>query len=74
LALVTELTIYVELLGEGVVVWRPVVARREADGTYRLPGKAPEGERWAFPPGARVRCEDAAIADSYELVARELVE
>jgi hypothetical protein len=55
-------------------VWRPVVARREADGTYRLPDEALDGERWAFRLGARVRCGDAAIADSYELVARELVE
>ena len=53
----TTVTVYVELLDEGVDVWRPVEAERENDGVVRLPSVAPEGERWAFPPGSRVRCE-----------------
>jgi hypothetical protein len=54
---VTTVTVYVELLDEGVDVWRPVEAERESDGVVRLPGNAPDGETWAYPPGSRVRCE-----------------
>lgn len=50
-------TVYIELLDEGVDVWRPVEAQWEADGVARLPSDAPEGEAWAFRPGSRVRCE-----------------
>jgi hypothetical protein len=50
-------TVFVELLNEGVDVWRPVEAECEEEGVARLPDEAPEGEWWAFPPGARVRCE-----------------
>jgi hypothetical protein len=49
--------LYVELLVEGVDVWRPVEADRESDGVVRLPSDAPEGKTWAFAPGSRVRCE-----------------
>lgn len=46
----------VELLDEGVQVWRPVVAEVVAGGLHRLtPGRG--GEVWAFPPGSVVRCE-----------------
>jgi hypothetical protein len=34
-------TIYVELLDEGVVVYRPVEATRDPDGELRLPATAP---------------------------------
>jgi hypothetical protein len=54
-------TIYVELLDEGVDVWRPVEADREDDDVVRLPDHAPEGEQWAFAPGSRVRCEQRSI-------------
>jgi hypothetical protein len=53
----TTVTVYVELLDEGVDVWRPVEAEREDDGVVRLHSDAPEGETWAFPPGSRVQCE-----------------
>jgi len=49
-------TVYVELLDEGVDVWRPVVASEIAPGRYLLEGPMPESERWAFPPGAVVEC------------------
>jgi hypothetical protein len=48
--------VYVELLDEGVEVWRPVEAVDDGD-TFVLPVTAPEGEHWAFSPGSRVRCE-----------------
>jgi hypothetical protein len=53
--------VYLELLDEGVDVWRPVQAERENDGIVRLPSDAPEDETCAFPPGSRVRCEHRDI-------------
>jgi len=47
----------VELLDEGVQVWRPVVAEVVAGGLHHLTPEAPGGEFWAFPPGSVVRCE-----------------
>jgi hypothetical protein len=49
-------TIYVELLDEGVTVFRPVTAAGQRDGSFELPLSLPD-ERWAFPPGSRVECE-----------------
>jgi len=50
-------TIYVELLGEGVTVFRPVTAVRQPDGSFELPSSSPPDEQWAFLPGSRVECE-----------------
>jgi hypothetical protein len=49
--------IYVQLLDEGVDVWRPVDAEVLANGNHRLPDTAPEDEKWAFQSGSIVRCE-----------------
>ena len=38
-------TIYVELLDEGVVVYRPVEATPDPDAVLRLQAKAPADER-----------------------------
>jgi hypothetical protein len=65
-------TIYVELLEEGVNVWRPVEARAETDHIFRLPDQAPPGETWRLAPGTRVRCEYRQLADEVALVAVEL--
>lgn len=72
LAVATQ-TIYVELLDEGVDVWRPVEATVEADGTFRLPDQAPMDEAWRFPPGSFVRCQQKLLSDGEALVASELV-
>jgi len=37
-------TIYVDLLDEGVVVYRPVEAAPDPDGVLRLPATAPADE------------------------------
>lgn len=50
-------TIYVELIDEGLTVYRPVEAMPDRDGFSRLPDSAPEGEVWQFAPGSRVVCE-----------------
>jgi hypothetical protein len=66
-------TIYVELLDEGVDVWRPVEATAGGDDTFRLPDEAPEGELWRFPPGSVVRCQQKLLSDGERLVACEQV-
>jgi hypothetical protein len=50
-------TVYVELLDEGVDVWRPVQAEHLGGDLYRLTGERPDGEVWPFAVGDVVRCE-----------------
>jgi hypothetical protein len=66
-------TIYIELLDEGVDVWRPVEAEAETEDIFRLPPTAPEGELWRFAPGSRVRCEWRDLSDGDALVAVALL-
>jgi hypothetical protein len=69
-----EAVIYVELTGEGVEVWRPVVAKSEGAGVYRLSDEQPTDETWAFPPGSRVRCEARSLEGDRQLVACALAD
>jgi hypothetical protein len=58
--------VYVKLLDEGVDVWRPVPATKQADGSFRLCRPEwydPQTETWEFPPFTRVRCEWKKFAD-----------
>ena len=67
--------IHVALLDEGVPVWRPVPARRLADGSYLLDKPKdydPNLETWEFPPGATVICEPRVTRDGKILVAVRL--
>jgi hypothetical protein len=66
-------TIYVELIDDGVDVWRPVQAELESDRIFRLPQTAPADETWRFPPGSRVRCELCNLYDGQHLLATELL-
>lgn len=69
----SETIVYVELLDEGVDVWRPVSAVAESERVFRLTGEQPAGETWAFPPGSRVRCEERHdLSDGPALVAYQL--
>jgi hypothetical protein len=69
-----ELTVYVELLNEGVHVWRPVEAVPHASpNVYRLTGDPPDEEEWAFQPGTLVRCEYRDLSEGPALVATEAV-
>ena len=65
-------TVYIELLGEGVDVWRPLQAEPESPAIFRLPPTAPSGETWRFPPGSRVLCETRQLSGGPALVAVEL--
>ncbi|MGH6899003.1 MAG: hypothetical protein ACREJ5_21065 [Geminicoccaceae bacterium] len=51
-------TIYVSLLDEGLDVWRPVEARRLANGAYLIVEQDydRDTETWQFEPGTVVTC------------------
>jgi hypothetical protein len=63
--LAAPVTVFVALLDEGVDVWRPVQARPLGRGLFRLVGVQADvsDERWQFPAGAIVRCEDRRFDD-----------
>ena len=62
--------VYVELLDEGVDVWRPVDATHVGGGSYRLNSPVPEDEHWAFQPGEVVECRWRGLSEGKrELVA-----
>ena len=65
--------IYVELEGDHAATWQPVAAVRLSETTYRLPAKAPPGERWAYPAGSTVVVEEREFPDGTHLVACGLV-
>jgi hypothetical protein len=63
---VTTATVYVELAGEGVRVWRPVEAEGLGDGRYRLVVRDDYDQRVetrAFAPGSVVRCKQLDLGD-----------
>ena len=67
-------TIYIELLNEGTVVYRPVQASPVGKDLYRIESinKDPEDEEWRFPKGAIVRCGIRKLSSTEEaLVAIE---
>jgi hypothetical protein len=49
-----DTTIYMPLIGEGTDVWRPVTAEELGDRRYRVVGRRPTDEEWAFVTGAIV--------------------
>ena len=72
-----SVTVYVALPDELVDVWRPVDATPIAPGVWRLhaqPQYDPALERWEFPPGSAVRCEQRRIDGRSMLVAVSLAE
>lgn len=51
--------IYVELLNEGIQVWKPVAATRISETVYEILDDGTydrEIEEWMFPPGTWVQC------------------
>ena len=66
-------TVFVALDGEGVDVWRPVLAREISSGVFRLMGLVPPQESWEFQPGQIVECEPRRLSgDGIDLVAVRL--
>ncbi len=52
-------TIYVQLLEEGTVVYRPACAETLSSGYFKIQEQSdfdPEDESWEFKPGAIVEC------------------
>jgi hypothetical protein len=56
-------TVYVELLGETVDVWRPVQAEHVGGDLYRLTGEQPDDEAWPFAVGEVVKCKTRQLSD-----------
>ena len=63
------MTIYVELLEEGVPCWRPVEAEELPDGSFRILDTRPEEECWAFKKGDVVKCKMRKFQDGVAWVA-----
>lgn len=63
--------VYVELLDEGVDVWRPVRAIRLTEETYRIIEQPydREIETWRFEPGDEVFCEMIEMYEGRALTA-----
>ena len=69
------LTVYVKLLNEGTVVFRPAQAERIGQNAVKLLPVADYNqgeEEWEFPPGSTVRCESRVLEGERNLVAVEL--
>ncbi len=65
-------TVYVQLLEEGTLVWRPTKAENLGEGRYRLlptDNYDPEDETWQFLPGSVVVCEMRRLSGGDCLVA-----
>ena len=56
-------TVYVELLDEGTICWRSVMATWVAWNHFRLSGPVPKTEVWAFQPGEVVACRPKLFQD-----------
>lgn len=72
-----DTTVYVRLLDEGTEVSRPVVAHELSRGVVRLcsmPNYGTNNERWEFPPGSLVHCENTILEGRSVLLATKLVQ
>jgi hypothetical protein len=66
--------IYVKLLDEGTIVYRPVTATHLKDMIFKIEGNVPETETWAFLPGEIVECKQFQFSDrKTELAAFRLL-
>jgi len=66
-----QVSIYVNLLGEGLNMMRDVVAQDLGRGYYLIVEQMPEGETWQFQTGQVVRCQKKNLASGKHLVATE---
>ena len=67
-----EKIIYIQLLDEGTVVYRPVPAIEVAKGIFEIMGSDiynPEDETWEFPPSTQVLVEEKSLGGENVLVA-----
>ena len=66
-----QVSIYVNLLGEGLNMMRDVVAQDLGRGYYQIVEEMPAGETWQFQTGQIVRCQKKNLASGKHLVAIE---
>ncbi len=69
-------TVYVQLLDEGTIAYRPVPASKEIEGVCILGGQDiydEEVETWEFPPGSRVSYEPRKLDGDIVFVATGIV-
>ena len=65
-------TIYIKLLGEGTLVYRPVPATKIDEITYKIEGDEihdPDDEEWEFLPKSIVHVEEKELEGNIVLVA-----
>ena len=70
-----SIIIYIKLLNEGTVVYRPVYALENGDGKYQILDNNnynPNDETWEFLPGSIVTCETKLLEKQHHLVATSL--
>jgi hypothetical protein len=63
------MTIYVELLNEGVQVWRPVDAEQISADVFKIVAQKDVDEDWDFETGDLVTCEERTLSNGKALVA-----
>ncbi len=64
--------IYIQILGEGTIVYRPVPAHKIEDNIYEIEGHDiydPEDENWEYLPGTHVIVEKRNLDGTEVLVA-----
>ena len=64
--------IYIQLLGEGTIVYRPVPALKMEHNIYKIEGydiHDPEDEEWEFIPGTVVIVKERTLEEEIVLVA-----
>jgi hypothetical protein len=66
-----EVSIYINLLGEGMSVLRAVRAEHLGRDYYIITEEMPEGESWEYAPGQVVRCRKKNLSSGKGLVAYE---
>jgi hypothetical protein len=67
-----ESVIYIQLLKEGTIVYRPVLSTSIAEDIYKVGGDDiydAEDELWQFPPHTIVIVEERELSDGVALVA-----
>jgi hypothetical protein len=66
-----QVSIYLNLIGEGLNVLRTVNAEHLGRDFYRILDEVPPGETWEFLPGQIVRCKKKNLSNGKGLVAFE---
>jgi hypothetical protein len=66
-----EVSIYINLLGEGMNVLRAVRAEHLGRDFYIIVEEMPTGETWEYGPGQVVRCKKKNLSSGKGLVAFE---